>query len=91
MTTVGCLSTNSVSGLLAVIITAIATVTIITLLGYSAMAGAVGGGGVGDLAIQYGYQRNQVDVMVITVVVIAIIVGIIQLIGDMLSRLVNHR
>jgi len=43
-----------------------ATVTIITLLGYSAMAGAVGGGGVGDLAIQYGYQRNQVDVMVIT-------------------------
>ena len=68
-----------------------ATVTIITLLGYSAMAGAVGGGGVGDLAIQYGYQRNMVDVMVITVVVIVIIVGIIQLIGDMLSRLVNHR
>ena len=53
-----------------------ATVTIITLLGYSAMAGAVGGGGVGDLAIQYGYQRNQVDVMVITVVVIVGIVGI---------------
>ena len=68
-----------------------ATVTIITLLGYSAMAGAVGGGGVGDLAIQYGYQRNQVDVMVITVVVIVLIVGIIQLVGDMLSRLVNHR
>ena len=68
-----------------------ATVTIIPLLGYSAMAGAVGGGGVGDLAIQYGYQRNMVDVMVITVVVIVIIVGIIQLIGDMLSRLVNHR
>ena len=55
------------------------------------MAGAVGGGGVGDLAIQYGYQRNQVDVMVITVVVIVGIVGIIQLVGDMLSRLVNHR
>ena len=54
-------------------------------------AGAVGGGGVGDLAIQYGYQRNQVDVMVITVVVIVGIVGIIQLVGDMLSRLVNHR
>ena len=68
-----------------------ATVTIITLLGYSAMAGAVGGGGVGDLAIQYGYQRNQVDVMVITVVVIVAIVGVIQLVGDMLSRLVNHR
>ena len=68
-----------------------ATVTIITLLGYSAMAGAVGGGGVGDLAIQYGYQRNQVDVMVITVVVIVAIVGVIQLVGDMLSRLVDHR
>ena len=68
-----------------------ATVTIITLLGYSAMAGAVGVGGEGDLAIQYGYQRNQVDVMVITVVVIVGIVGIIQLVGDMLSRLVNHR
>ena len=68
-----------------------ASITVITLFGYTAMAGAVGGGGVGDLAIQYGYQRNQVDVMVITVVVIVGIVGIIQLVGDMLSRLVNHR
>ena len=68
-----------------------ATVTIITLLGYSAMAGAVGGGGLGDLAITYGHNNNMVDVVVITVVVIAIIVGIIQLIGDMLSRLVDHR
>ena len=68
-----------------------ATVTIITLLGYSAMAGAIGGGGLGDLAIQDGYQRNMADVMVITVVVIVVIVGVIQLIGDMLSRLVNHR
>ena len=55
------------------------------------MAGAVGGGGVGDLAIQYGYQRNQVDGMVITVVVSVGIVGISPLVGDMLSRLVNHR
>ena len=68
-----------------------ATVTIITLLGYSAMAGAVGGGGLGDLAITYGHNSNMVDVVVITVVIIAVIVGIIQLIGDMLSRLVDHR
>ena len=67
------------------------TVTIITLLGYSAMAGAVGGGGLGDLAITYGHNSNMVDVVVITVVIIAVIVGIIQLVGDMLSRLVDHR
>ena len=68
-----------------------ATVTVITLLGYSAMAGAVGGGGLGDLAIRYGYQRYMPDVMVITVAAIVLIVGIIQLTGDMLSRLVDHR
>lgn len=68
-----------------------ATVTLITLLGYSAMAGAVGGGGLGDLAIQYGYQRYETDVMVITVVLILVIVAIIQVVGDMLSRLVDHR
>ena len=68
-----------------------ATVTLITLLGYSAMAGAVGGGGLGDLAIQYGYQRYETDVMVITVVLILLIVAIIQVVGDMLSRLVDHR
>ena len=67
------------------------TILMIAILGESAASGLIGGGGVGDLAIQYGYQRNQVDVMVITVVVIVVIVGIIQLVGDMLSRLVNHR
>ena len=67
------------------------TVTIITLLGYSAMAGTVGGGGLGDFAIQYGYNRNMSDVMVIAVVLIAVIVGVIQVVGDMLSRLVDHR
>ena len=55
------------------------------------MAGAVGGGGLGDLAIQYGYQRYETDVMVITVVLILLIVAIIQVVGDMLSRLVDHR
>ena len=68
-----------------------ATVTIITLLGYSAMAGTVGGGGLGDLAIQYGFQRNMVDVMVVTVILIVVIVGIIQIVGDALSRLFDHR
>lgn len=68
-----------------------ATVTIITLLGYTAMAGTVGGGGLGDLAIQHGYRRNDTDVMVIVVVLIVLIVGAIQVMGDMLSRLVDHR
>lgn len=67
------------------------TVLAITLVGYSAMAGAVGGGGLGQLAINYGYQRNQFDVLVVTVVTIVIIVQIIQLVGDFFARLVDHR
>lgn len=57
-------------------------VVAITLLGYSAMAGTVGGGGLGDLAIKYGYNRFQVDMMVYSVVVLVIIVQIIQSIGN---------
>ncbi|WP_103061998.1 methionine ABC transporter permease [Actinomyces qiguomingii] len=68
-----------------------ATVTVITLLGYTAMAGTVGGGGLGDLAIQYGYRQNASDVMVIVVVLIVFVVAVIQVCGDMLSRLVDHR
>ena len=68
-----------------------APVTIVTLLGYSAMAGTVGGGGLGDLAIQYGHNRNWTDVIIITVVVIAVIVAIIQVLGDALARLADHR
>ncbi len=67
------------------------TTLAITLIGYSAMAGAVGGGGLGQMAINYGYYRWQDDVMISTVAVIIIIVQIIQLIGDALSRLVDHR
>ena len=67
------------------------TTLAITLIGYSAMAGAVGGGGLGQMAINYGYNRWQDDVMISTVVAIIIIVQIIQLIGDLLSRLVDHR
>ena len=67
------------------------TTLAITLIGYSAMAGAVGGGGLGQMAINYGYNRWQTDVMISTVVAIIVIVQIIQLIGDILSRLVDHR
>lgn len=61
------------------------TMTIINLIGYSAMAGAIGGGGLGDLAIRYGYQRFQNDVLVAAVVVILILVGIIQIAGTRIS------
>ena len=67
------------------------TVLVITLISYSAMAGAIGGGGLGALAINHGYTRFQGDVMVLTVVVIVILVQAIQMMGDMLSRLVDHR
>ncbi len=67
------------------------TVLIITLISYGAMAGAIGGGGLGQLAMNHGFQRNQVDVTVITVVVIILIVQAVQMAGDMLSRLVDHR
>ena len=58
------------------------TVTTISLIGYSAMAGIVGGGGVGDLAIRFGYYRYQMDVMVVTVAVLIVLVQIVQSIGD---------
>ena len=61
------------------------TLTIINLIGYSAMAGAVGGGGLGDLAIRYGYQRFRPDVMAIAVVVILLLVELIQFIGNKIS------
>lgn len=61
------------------------TLTIITLVGYSAMAGAVGGGGLGHLAISYGYNRYQLDVMVLSVLVIIIMVQSIQFIGNKVS------
>jgi len=67
------------------------TTLAITLIGYSAMAGAVGGGGLGQMAINYGYNRWQDDVMISTVVAIIIIVQVIQLIGDLISRAVDHR
>lgn len=67
------------------------TTLAITLVGYSAMAGAVGGGGLGQMAINYGFNRWQDDVMISTVVTIIIIVQLVQMLGDMMSRLVDHR
>lgn len=63
------------------------TVTTITLVSYTAMAGVVGAGGLGDLAIRFGYQRFQTDVMLITVVLLLILVQILQMVGD---KLVVH-
>jgi D-methionine transport system permease protein len=62
------------------------TMTLISLIGYSAMAGIVGGGGVGDLAIRFGYYRYQTDVMGITVIALVILVQVVQSAGDFLAR-----
>ena len=67
------------------------TLTVISLIGYSAMAGAIGGGGLGDLAIRFGYQRFRVDVMVATVVILIVLVQAVQSAGDILSRRLNKR
>jgi D-methionine transport system permease protein len=68
-----------------------ATLTAVALLGYSAMAGAIGGGGLGDLAYRYGYQRFETDVTVATVVVLIVLVQALQLAGDLLARRLSHR
>lgn len=68
-------------------IIAAVTVTAITLVSYTAMSGLIGGGGLGDLAVRYGYQRYQPDVMVVTVVLLLVLVQVLQSIGD---RLVVH-
>lgn len=65
------------------------TLAVIALIGYSAMAGVLGGGGLGDLAIRYGYQRFQPDVMIVTVVILILMVQLIQFIGDTLSKKIN--
>lgn len=66
--------------------------TIINLIGYSAMAGAIGGGGLGDLAIRYGFQRFRGDVMFVAVVVILILVEVVQVLGDKLvAKLMSKR
>lgn len=67
------------------------TITLVTLVGYSAMAGTVGGGGLGDVGIRYGYQRFDGTVMMITVIILVILVQIIQSLGDHLVKHVDHR
>ena len=68
-----------------------AAISITTILGYSAMAGAVGGGGLGDVAIRYGYYRYKVDIMMVTVVLLVVIVQIIQEFFMGLSRKTDKR
>ena len=67
------------------------TVVIVSLVGASSMAGTIGGGGLGDLAIRYGYQRFQADVMIATIIVLVIVVQLIQFIGNYLSRKADKR
>jgi D-methionine transport system permease protein len=67
------------------------TITLVSLIGYSAMAGAVGGGGLGDLGIRYGYQRFLPDVMALVVLVLIVLVQIVQSAGDRLARRIAHR
>ncbi|WP_194895693.1 MULTISPECIES: methionine ABC transporter permease [Catenulispora] len=67
------------------------TTTVIALVGYSAMAGAIGGGGLGDLAIRYGYQRFENGLMIATVVLLIVLVQIVQLLGDFTAKRLAHR
>lgn len=66
------------------------TITTISLIGLTAMAGAVGGGGLGDFALRYGHQRNQVDATYATVLVLVVIVTLIQMISNYLIRKTTH-
>ncbi|MBW7901741.1 MAG: ABC transporter permease [Rhodocyclaceae bacterium] len=72
-------------------IVAALTVTAVSLVGHSAMAGAVGGGGLGDLGIRYGYQRFLPEVMAAVVVVLIVLVQLLQSLGDRLARRLSHR
>jgi D-methionine transport system permease protein len=67
------------------------TITVIALIGYSAMAGFVGGGGLGDLAIRFGYQRFETEVMIATVVLLIVLVQLVQMLGDRVARRLSHK
>jgi D-methionine transport system permease protein len=82
----GALLPEAMPGLIAA-----ATVIAIALVSYTAMAGVVGAGGLGDLAIRFGYQRFQTDVMVVTVVLLLVLVQALQMVGDTVVRRVSHR
>jgi len=66
-------------------------ITFVNLFGYSAMAGTVGAGGLGDIAIRYGYQRFQGDVMLVAVILCVVLVQLFQSLGDFIARAIDHR
>jgi D-methionine transport system permease protein len=67
------------------------TITVISSVGYSAIAGAIGAGGLGDLGVRYGYERFDTTVMIATVIVLIVLVQAIQFVGDLLARRLSHR
>lgn len=67
------------------------TIVVGTIFGYSAMAGTIGGGGLGDIAIRYGYHRYQADIMIVTIIIMVVLVQILQGIGMMLSKKYDRR
>ncbi|MGI4984902.1 MAG: methionine ABC transporter permease [Janthinobacterium lividum] len=67
------------------------TLTFVSLVGYSAMAGAIGGGGLGDLGIRYGYQRFLPEVMLVVVLILIVFVQAVQSLGDLLVRRLSHK
>lgn len=67
------------------------TTTIISIIGYSSMAGVIGGGGLGNIAITYGYQRYRTDVLIISVLIMIIFVQIVQIIGNVLCKKLNKK
>lgn len=66
------------------------TITFISLIGLTAMAGSIGGGGLGDFAIRYGYQRNQTDITYVTVIILLIFVFALQALGNLLTKKTTH-
>jgi D-methionine transport system permease protein len=72
-------------------IIAAATVTVIALVSYTALSGVIGGGGLGDLAVRYGYHRHQNDVLVVTVVLLLLLVQLLQMFGDKLVLWFSRR
>ncbi|MNG16767.1 Methionine import system permease protein MetP [compost metagenome] len=67
------------------------TLTAVTLVSFTAMSGVIGGGGLGDLALRYGYQRFQTDVMIVTVVLLVVLVQLLQSLGDLLVRRASRK
>lgn len=66
------------------------TISVVSLIGYSAMAGSVGGGGLGDFAIRYGYQYFKTDIMVVTIIIMVVLVSGVQKLGEYVSRKLTH-